>query len=1167
MARQTLRDFFQSKRGSSQDKVSIKISNGDVDVDVVSGESLIDFDDDSKGLLGDYINHVTENNRQPIKGGNFIGVTPNRGVYPHSNPEESTDKPFVQQGTIEFAQVESHSNSGYFQDELAPLIDKIGENNSNDILSTIKGQDLSKTNNVVVNETGEDNPVIQASQNLLIRNNRFSPTARKPVFKPNSISTYNFENGDNPSGTMQVQNEFGSFDNSKFVTNIESLKNIGKSLLLKAGGWDSADQIKDSANPDEFELVKSILSKSGMKTVSTDATESKNAFGFPADELGNSARSGRGDVSTEKLSNKYGSIFNHKLYFYGKNYEILKKQAAISFIAVRRSLEIVLDQIENLSIKSREKNGIALLESFKDVTEHKLKGKYQPDAIEQLDYLKKNLFVKTNYSYFDCVDVGIKSIFGRNSQSNNESEVSNSKILDSDASFWINIFMSVLRRSIKVIETINAFSGDLVNNNVLIIKSMRRNSVISFMNTLAIMGDAHLRSQDGKISSDNARNIRDTEEMPYIPSTRVMKTRSGKRTHLNTSWSDSNVPSAYILPLNVIGAAIDMDTLNKGTNPARGMLGSSLADKTYTATMLHGSYNRIPSAVVRELEDRLEAEYVPFYITDIRTNEVLAFNAFLTQLNDQISTSYNDASGYGRLDPVRTYGKTTRTVSFAFKLIATNDQDFDQMWYKINKLVTLFYPQYTDGDKVEKGQIGNVPFLSTVGNAVFKQPFSQVLGATPVVRVRIGDVIKSNYSRFNLSRVFGAGDVGTNLRPSSELGGVAGGILNGAAALTNLGGAGINIPGLGRFSIRDVLLNVYALQFGSPVGKIAAASKAAKALNNITFKENIVNTGIDLLGNELMEKTAAGLVNGFVNTKVLNQTINKLVDPSLASINQQDKYGYQIGSQVFLRIRPEKYYVDVEGKQHQFYRTILGRVKSKKIVNFLESKNTANLKNDSTAKSYTRYRIEIIDGNLGSIIGSEFDVTHSDLLPDYSDIFLKGVGAPENTTPPSGKKGRMSFGANSINNMTNRIVDKVKSSPMLNKSALGKMTGDAVGTMLHGPQAFMSPALNPVTRAFETNMGRGLAGTLGGVTFNWLSDDYAWETKFNSRAPIGVDISLTLTVIHDISPGIDHSGYNRAPLYNVGNIMKEVSGDPNGNLDRAEDKYNRQENKIQKRRK
>ena len=38
-------------------------------------------------------------------------------------------------------------------------------------------------------------------------------------------------------------------------------------------------------------------------------------------------------------------------------------------------------------------------------------------------------------------------------------------------------------------------------------------------------------------------------------------------------------------------------------------------------------------------------------------------------------------------------------------------------------------------------------------------------------------------------------------------------------------------------------------------------------------------------------------------------------------------------------------------------------------------------------------------------------------------------------------------------------------------------------------------------------------------------------------------VSFKLDVIHDIPPGIDHTGHNRAPLYNVGDIMKEFSGD------------------------
>ena len=42
---------------------------------------------------------------------------------------------------------------------------------------------------------------------------------------------------------------------------------------------------------------------------------------------------------------------------------------------------------------------------------------------------------------------------------------------------------------------------------------------------------------------------------------------------------------------------------------------------------------------------------------------------------------------------------------------------------------------------------------------------------------------------------------------------------------------------------------------------------------------------------------------------------------------------------------------------------------------------------------------------------------------------------------------------------------------------------------------------------------------------------------------MGVKISFNFDVIHDLPPGLDHSGYNKAPLYNVGEVMRNVSGD------------------------
>jgi hypothetical protein len=88
----------------------------------------------------------------------------------------------------------------------------------------------------------------------------------------------------------------------------------------------------------------------------------------------------------------------------------------------------------------------------------------------------------------------------------------------------------------------------------------------------------------------------------------------------------------------------------------------------------------------------------------------------------------------------------------------------------------------------------------------------------------------------------------------------------------------------------------------------------------------------------------------------------------------------------------------------------------------------------------------------------------------------------------------------------------------------------------------MRPELNPYVRAFHTTRGRGLAGVIKGVNFNWL-EDFSWETDHNARAPMGCKISFSFDVIHDIPPGLDHTGFNRAPLYNVGEVMRNVAGD------------------------
>jgi len=142
-------------------------------------------------------------------------------------------------------------------------------------------------------------------------------------------------------------------------------------------------------------------------------------------------------------------------------------------------------------------------------------------------------------------------------------------------------------------------------------------------------------------------------------------------------------------------------------------------------------------------EQLLDSEYMPFYIHDVRTNEILSFHAFLSQLTDSYSANYTSVDGFGRMDPVQIYKNTTRSIAFTFVIVSTSPDDHSQMWYSVNKLVNMVYPQWSEGDRI------------SVDKNTYTQPFSQTVAASPMVRVRIGDVIHSNYSRFALERIFG----------------------------------------------------------------------------------------------------------------------------------------------------------------------------------------------------------------------------------------------------------------------------------------------------------------------------------------------------------------------------------------------------------------------------
>lgn len=283
----------------------------------------------------------------------------------------------------------------------------------------------------------------------------------------------------------------------------------------------------------------------------------------------------------------------------------------------------------------------------------------------------------------------------------------------------------------------------------MLMEGLKSNFAIKFIKFLALIGDkalianelqqqspvpgleGHISAFDGipeKISNaDNSIN----------PGILIVKHRLDEKNGSQTIGT-STIKSMFLLPQSVTEAD---KALNRNKEPMKAAVKELSKDnKVFTNDYING---RIPKEEVKKMEDYLERDYMPFYFHDLRTNEIISFHAFLDSATDSIQAEYNETEGYGRVGVIPIYKNTKRSINFSFKVLAVNDGDHDQMWYKLNRLAACLYPQYSEGR-----------LLEYQGNK-FIQPFSQVFAASPLIRLRLGDLWKSNYSKLAVARLFG----------------------------------------------------------------------------------------------------------------------------------------------------------------------------------------------------------------------------------------------------------------------------------------------------------------------------------------------------------------------------------------------------------------------------
>lgn len=538
------------------------------------------------------------------------------------------------------------------------------------------------------------------------------------------------------------------------------------------------------------------------------------------------------------------------------------------------------------------------------------------------------------------------------------------------------------------------------------------------------------------------------------------------------AWGASTTPSQYLLPSNIKIAGGTLNALDGNTTLNQlNSLGSAGKHE-----IIEDNNGRISQSLVHELEAQLEASYMPFYFHDLRTNEIVSFHAFLESSKDGFQAEWNSVSSYGRVEPVHIYKGTTRDISVTFFCVSTNEQDHDNMWWKINKLVTMVYPQYTKGRTV-----------STSDGKSFVQPFSQLPGSSPIIRMRLGDVWKSNYSKFNAARLFGLSDSDFNIDPENR-------------ARTNT--------------------NTYqTISNGTQIR--AFQSNLESKLQNADFR----------VDDEFLLSYTPG-ADAFLGSDI--SYVFGTSQPNSSLTIGPISFGPDSGTEISGQASSEtlRLYC-LRHLSAGMYHLVVKQVN----------------KNVEGTDIYVEYNVEILDA--------------SARVPEANDLIIR-FRNPRYTDRQEIERIR-TRDVVAIGDEPLRIYDSVQPKIQLCTPYITRKVNEKINELLSNQgvnttqrqeelteksnllKRFFNASgndPNPIMQSFESTSGKGLAVAFKALDIDWSGAP--WETSWNanrpnSRAPQWVKLTMNGTVIHDITPGIDYNGFNRAPVYQVGTYSNALN--------------------------
>jgi hypothetical protein len=720
-----------------------------------------------------------------------------------------------------------------------------------------------------------------------------------------------------------------------------------------------------------------------------------------------------------------------------------------------------------------------------------------------LDFLRDvsgvtTLFDTVQHNRGDCLFAGLEEFFGfrllgnfnatGNTAAVQQLATASSKIL-TESGRISTLLREILRSGIGLLSDVAAIpsEGFSVAGASALLERLKRLKLVSFINVLMNLGDRVLQNQDivqdaadngnPDYNTDGRSTVSFIDSLPDVRRNYIAKSRLSKNGKLAWGMSTTSMLSLPLGSLYNPGAGTNRNLREAGVSLVEGYPDVINTDGNEQPNFrTAGDRNqavrsgRISADMVAKYEQSLESDYMPFYIHDLRTNEIVQFHAFLEDVGEDFSVEYTAQEGYGRQDKVQTHRGTTRTVTVSFKMVATNEDDHSVMWYKLNKLVTMIYPQWTQGREVN------------VDNVRFIQPFSQIPGASPVVRLRLGDLFKTNFSKMAVARLFGATTLST----------------------FNVQGNRVAPTADGRTSSRD----------GSvPTG--ATTTTDSTSANSALMYGPVSILNSQNLTIMARAATAVGL-SPVVTPDQLFQPGDKLVlKPEVLS---QYLRGYSASNTPFTKLITQESRIVAE-----YVRT---DSQTSKVV--LQLKNYIR---DIRVGGSSFLGNNDIGGYPTVPINAQAGTSPTLQLPlNTSNVFARALDQ-QRTARELQKR---------IDSSQNRTVrdeqQVVTGQPTTSGSVSTARNTSTAGLESLTGQQFFSETENPVLKAFKSSGGQGLAGVITSFKVDYSEAKGSWSTdgSTKSRAPKFVTVNLGMSVIHDITPGLDANGIMTAPVWPVG---------------------------------